>query len=207
MTGFSGDIVYIDCNENDTLHGEKLGSIIGFALSSASNNAGGWNARSTFDSYSAGLQQKYGNWESIVRTSYIHRSSEVSKYTLTNRMTELLPRRHPKFDRLISVAADKTLEEIGNKVETPVDLIFRRKERNMNFSEFVVFKVFKLGDSLEIIPCLLEIHGSRVETSLFVLISEEELKIDLRYEERKFTLNSDMIRSIIQDLRNKDYGF
>lgn len=133
---------------------------------------------------------------------YIKNVSPLGATLVESKIKAVLPRRQPEFDNLIGVVASHTW-----KCFDLPNLLFDIDVKEVTLAEFVVFKVFRAGDSLEITPCLLKVHLSKFKVTFLMAFSFGESNVCVDYEERKYVMNRTMIQQTIERLRNTDYGF
>jgi len=220
-------VIYADCARNDDLFGEKLQSIVSFAMSTMGigeqegldQSAGlrSWIpsvfssgdkkdiAELNFNRYCEALCNKLGPYEPYSRNVRLETNS---KQQIANEMTELLPKKQPEFNIIISQAADHVSTVLDLPTTELGKLVYNTVTKELTLAQFVVCKIFRAGDNLEISPCLMKVKSKREQGMLlFKSFSWTHCSIDMQYEERKFVLNKFMIQQIIKSLQQKDYGF
>lgn len=208
-------LIYIGCSENDLLYEEKLGSIVGYALSkmgiqltNSDRHKDSMQVEADFQGYSKGLSEKLGGYEPYIRNLQLGQSCRLTKEKVVNDMTTLLPRKEPEFEKVIAVAADRAVENIHKDPTLGEVFFFNRRTNEFVLSEFLVLKVFRAAENLEIIPCLFKLSCKRDEGSALLGVFQwKNSEMEMGYEERKYILNKFAIKQIIDKLKNQDYGF
>ncbi len=208
LSSISGNATYVDCKPTDELFGEKLSSIVGYAMSVMGIDSANVNSsfpEENFSKYCSGLQSKIKTYEPYNRSVQISDFKTSIRHTkeLADKIRSLLPRKTPEFNQII----EQTAENVSNVAETD-SIVFSASENHLTLAEFVVLKVFRAGDNLELIPCLLRVYSKREQCSMFFkTLNWKECIVNMDYEERTYVLHKFMIQQIISKLPQTDYVF
>lgn len=204
----ANNVIYVDCNSNDELFGEKLASIVDYARSVMgidSVNCNRLTKEQSYAKYCEGLSTKIDVYEPYCRSVEMRDFKTSLHYSkeLVDKIRSLLPRKTPEFNQIIDEAANNLCE----KIETN-NLLIDARQKELTLAEFVVLKIFRSGENLEMVPCFLKVYSKREECSMFFkTFNWSDCKASMDYEERTYVLHKFMIKEIITKLANKKYGF
>jgi hypothetical protein len=149
------------------------------------------------------LEKKLGSYEPYLRNA---RLMDRSKEKIIESISDLLPRKDYAFEKIIKQAADSAHQTFELPIKNVDEIIMRSHSQEYIFSEFMVLKVFRSGDNLEITPCHMQIKSERSQGK-FLNLNWAESVINMEYEERKFILTKFMMIEIIKKIREQNYGF
>jgi hypothetical protein len=216
------DVVYVDCTEKDEIDSEKLSSIVDYAMSKILENKSNGIVSTKSDwsvwpfkrekpdvdtlryiKFCDALEKKLGRYEPYHRSA---RLMDRSKERIIEGISDLLPRKDGAFEKVIKHAADSAHQTFELPIKKLNEIIMRSHSQEFIFSEFIILKVFRSGDNLEITPCHMQIKSERSQGK-FLNLDWAESVVNMEYEERKFILTKFMIKEIIKKLREQDYGF
>jgi hypothetical protein len=193
------EVLYIDCDADSEIDGEKLSNIVGFASKKIGLIESGSDAEDSYKKYCDALEKKLGSYEPY----HAHLTIKIlEKNTIIKEMKDLLPQKIKRFDSLIEKAADKAVANLELGVKNFGQVFYRENENEYIASEFVVLKVFRASDNLEIIPCYMSVRGKKKEQRvLFVNWSESESYME--YKQQKFVMSKFEIKEIIEILKKE----
>jgi hypothetical protein len=191
------DVIYDNCDPDMKIEGEKLRSIIGYAINAMGVSVSGNDAEDLYDNYCAGFNKKLNASEPYHISVEM---KELKREIIVNDMKELLPQRVEKFDKLIEKTADRAVAVLDFSTNKPGLVICRKSKQEFVASEFSVLKIFKSGENLEIIPCYMSVRGKKAGKKVLFLASWEETEAIMTYKQTKFILTKFDITAIIKKL-------
>jgi hypothetical protein len=168
-------VVYVNCNEDTILHGERLSSIVGYAIKAIGIINSSMYNKEHYDNCCEALEKKLGSHEPRGKSIEL---VDCDNNTFVKQISKFLSQCMGQFDRLIENAIEMFMS--GN---------------TFMCSEFRMLKIFKSGEMLEFIPGYMEIRVNRKKQNFFA--SGKENEVSLNYQEKKFILSKFDIFKII----------
>lgn len=196
-------VEYVNCKPTDKFdNGDvTLDSVVGFAtkkigLTAVTDSDPG----KAYVQYVNMLSKKLGGSEPYVRSMKVNNVDDAD--VLRQEMTKVLPVVTDKFEQAI----DTAVAHATGYVETGVDnfnaVFYRKNSKEWEGGEFVVLKVFKSGQNLEIIPSYLHVKGHKTEERI-VFGNRAWSDAEITYKEQKFLLSFFDIKTIVKKLEEE----
>jgi hypothetical protein len=197
-------VVYENCNPSDKfgvgIDKEKLSSIVGYASKVMGiNQLADAKAEECFTRYCKALEEKLGPGEPYIASIEM---KESKKDSIIKQMKDLLPYKVKKFDELIEFAAEKAVASLKGGSGSQKSVLLRFKEESIEMSAFVVLKVFRSGENLELTPCYMSVKGGKTEARV-LLFQVAESESSMTYKQQKFILSKYEIQAIINGLKEE----
>jgi hypothetical protein len=158
-------VIYENCKPDDYFSvctdKETLSSIVGYASKVMGiNQLADADAEKCFTRYCEALEKKLGPGEPYIASVDMR---ESKKDTIIKQMKDLLPYKVKKFDEIIEYAAEKAVASLKGGSGSQKGVLIRYKEEFIEMSAFVVLKVFKSGENLELTPCYMSVKEVRLK--------------------------------------------
>lgn len=200
----------MNCNENDQIDGEKIGTIVNYVIDVLKSSTEKKDYRDPdsgkeiYQKYTRALFEMFGSPDEYVKTLEI---KEIKKEVIINEMTNLRPHETQKFEQTIEKVANRAIQvwQANEASETETENLQHKDEIDFNLSETIVLKIYKSGDKLEIILCYIKIGVEKTESRYLFFASKSNKKSYIEYKERKFFLSEYDIKEINSVVkRNKE---
>ncbi len=200
-------IIYVGCNENDTIDGEKLVSIIGYAFRKMNITFRLFSdAKQSYQFYCSALQKEMGSGESYSNSRELN-SDDINQiiqgmYNLLPMKSELIPQ---KLKDIMRFAAAKASGYVDTGVHDFVSVFHSSNSKSTSESSFSVLKIFKNAENLEIIPAYMYVSGEKHEERI-LWINKSWSKAHITYSQEKFVITKSHIQEIIKSMKNLNWG-
>jgi hypothetical protein len=161
----------------------------------------GASPKEHYENYCAVLKAKFGQSEPYHICKEL---SGLARDKTIEKIYDSIPYKVEEFRRRIETLANFNVSDLDRKNIYSLGSLFPKKtEEHRAICYFLVLKIFKLAEVLEIIPAYMNVELGLNHTERFFFLKSSSFNATLEYMQEKFILTKVEIRNIIEKEKSK----